>query len=74
MLLLWAMEKETMPIFLFFPGSEEQPWLFGQLAIPGHSSEITRVYLLVGIYNSVLEHFSNYPAKEHEFQPWRGTW
>ena len=62
-----------MPTFLFFPESEEQHWLFGQLAIPGYISEITCVYLLVGIYNSVSEHFSNNPAKECGLQPWRGT-
>ena len=44
-----------MPTFLFFPGSEDQAWLFGQLAIPGYISEITRVYLLAGIYNRVSE-------------------
>lgn len=34
-----GMEKINHTPFLFFPGSEKQPWQFGQLAIPGNISE-----------------------------------
>lgn len=52
-----------MPAFLFFPESEEQSWLVGQLVIPGYISEIAHVYLLLDIYNVFQSRFPITPQK-----------